>query len=254
MQNKVIVSLTTIPPRLENIHFTIESILSQTVLPDFIIVNLPLQYNNYSNDYIVPSSLLHDRIIINNCPDYGPSTKLLGLNHCETYKTMSDEDIIIVIDDDRNYNNRLIETFLSYHNEYPNKILTGTGWDISEISNNEIFHENVKNPRGRWLHEDGYVNILGGCCGFLLMKCQCPFNYKEIFQLTPQDLKYYVDDVWLSGFLTLNNEDIYMIKNYTLQDEPRNPNDSISALCDANRTHKNIACIKFFIEKYNIWN
>ena len=37
----IIVSLTTIPPRFNYLHITIDSILSQTILPDKIIINIP---------------------------------------------------------------------------------------------------------------------------------------------------------------------------------------------------------------------
>ena len=47
----IIVSLTTIPPRLPNIKDTINSILDQSIKPNNIVLNLPLKYNNYSNEF-----------------------------------------------------------------------------------------------------------------------------------------------------------------------------------------------------------
>ena len=165
---------------------------------------------------------------------------------------MNDHDIIIVIDDDRIYNNFLIERFLHYHKEHPNTVLCGSGCDINRLTNNIVTHNtNKKLPRGNFLIESGYVDILEGCCGFLLNKKLCPFNHNEIFSLNPKDVKYYVDDVWFSGFLTVNNIAIYMIKNE--KDETRSINNDIYQLCDRLRLGKNVECVKYFTEKYNIW-
>lgn len=250
----IYVTLTTIPPRLKNIHITIESILTQSVVPDLIIVNIPLIYNNFSNDYNIPPYLNNDKILINRCNDFGPGTKLLGLYETEIYNNMSNNDIIIVIDDDRLYNNNLIQNFLFYHRQHEDKVLTVAGWDIDVITNKKINYLNKKLPRGIDFKECGFTNILGGCCGFLITKKLCPFNNKEIFNLYPTDDKYYVDDIWISGFITLNNIDIYMIPNFIKNDEIRHINDYINPLCDNQRTNKNIFCIQYFINKYNIWN
>jgi hypothetical protein len=37
----IIISLTTIPPRFDNLYITIDSILAQTILPDKILINIP---------------------------------------------------------------------------------------------------------------------------------------------------------------------------------------------------------------------
>ena len=95
---------------------------------------------------------------------------------------------------------------------------------------------------------------MGGCCGFLISKKNCPFNHKEIFELDNNDEKYYVDDVFISGFLTLNNTDIYIIPNTIHRDENRSINDKIYSLTDNTRMQKNIKCIQYFKNKYNIWN
>ena len=249
----IIVSLTTIPPRFKYLNVTINSILNQTIKPDKIIVNIPKIYNNYSYNNL--PEILNDTIIINTqTKDYGPATKILGLYNSELYQNMVDDDIIIIIDDDRIYNNKLIESMLNYHKININKVLTIAGWDIEVISNNYIKTTNKKLPRGIEFKSDGYVDILGGCCGFLITKKLCPFNHKEFFELNPKDDKYYVDDVLISGFLTLNNTDIYIIPNAIFGDEERSINDSINPLYDNTRTQKNITCIQYFKNKYNIWN
>lgn len=69
--NEIIITLTTIPSRLKYLDLTINSILSQDILPDKIIINIPLKYNNFLNDFIIPDNIIQNKnIIINRCTDY----------------------------------------------------------------------------------------------------------------------------------------------------------------------------------------
>tara|TARA_Y100001980_G_C14548606_1_gene329942 strand:- start:373 stop:1137 length:765 start_codon:yes stop_codon:yes gene_type:complete len=253
----VIISLTTIPPRFKYLSLSIESILNQTIKPDKIVIHIPEIYNNFSYENENLPQFLSDKVIYNRqTKDYGPATKLLGLYNTELYNNMSNDDIIIVIDDDRIYNNKLIETFLKFSKKNITKVLTVAGWDIETLTKNKYKINNKKQPRGIEFAREGYIDILGGCCGFLITKRNCPFNYKEIFETNSNDEKYYVDDVFISGFLTLNNIDIYLIPNAKYNDESRNNNNNIHALSanPACQLKRNIKCIEYFINKYNIWN
>lgn len=253
----IIVSLTTIPPRFQYLYLTIQSILNQTIKPDKIIIHIPKIYNNFSYKNENLPQISSDNVIYNReTKDYGPATKLLGLYNTELYNNMSNDDIIIVIDDDRIYNNKLVENFLKYSKNNITKVLTVAGWDIETLTNNKYKTKIKKQPRGIEYSNPGYIDILGGCCGFLLTKKNSPFNHKEIFEINSNDEKYYVDDVFISGFLTLNNIDIYIIPNAIFNDESRNINNNIYPLLTnpADRLKKNTKCIEYFINKYNIWN
>ena len=250
----IIISLTTIPPRFDNLYFTIDSILSQSILPDIILIHIPEKYNNYSYDFNSLPKFSSDKVIINNkVKDYGPATKLLGLYDNELYKKMSEEDIIIVIDDDRIYNTDLIKNMIYYHKLYPDKALTVAGWEIEDLAKKKFIINNKKQPRGIEFLTCGYIDFIGGCCGFVLNKKMCPFQYEELFDLHPDDNNYWVDDIWISGFLTLSNIDIYIIPNAIFNDEIRSINNQISPLYNDERREKNIKCIEYFRDKYNIW-
>jgi len=250
----IIVSLTTIPTRFNYLYITINSILAQTILPDKIVIHIPTKYNNFSYETtMLPKFSSNIVVINNNVKDYGPATKLLGLYDSELYNRMNDDDIIICIDDDRIYNKDLIKSMLKFHDIYVDKALTVAGWDIENISNKKYILNNKKQPRGIEFKICGYSDLLGGCCGFLLTKKMCPFNHKELFNLQPNDTNYYVDDIWISGFLTVNNIDIYLIPNAIFGDEKRQKNDRITPLYDNMRTEKNVKCIEYFRDKYNIW-
>lgn len=255
----IIVSFTTIPPRFKYIYMTIDSMLKQTISPNKIIIHIPNEYNNFPN-YKLPEFLnkceiiYKNKVIINRqTNDYGPATKLLGLYNSDLYKNLSNEDIIIIIDDDRFYNKYLIENMLYYHKKNKNKVLTIAGWEIETVTKNHIKTKKRKKPRGKEFKNEGYIDILGGCCGFLITKGLCPFNNKEIFNINHKDVKYYVDDILISGFLTVNNTDIYIIPNKITKEEFRTNNDTINELCDNTRKQKNIKCIEYFKNNYKIW-
>lgn len=254
----IIVSLTTIPPRFNFLYLTVNSIINQTVKPDKIIIHIPEKYNNffYEKLPVLPQECEDSvNIIINQkTKDYGPITKLLGLYDSLEFCNISDDDVIIVIDDDRIYNKNLISNFLQYHELDKSKVLTAAGLDIEILSKNSIKTKNKKKqPRGNFLDNNGYTDTLMACCGFLITKKLCPFNHKELFEVKSSDDRYYVDDILISGFLTLNNTDIYLISDKNCSDEERGPNDTICALYDNTRTEKNISCIKYFINNFDIW-
>jgi hypothetical protein len=110
-----------------------------------------------------------------------------------------------------------------------------------------------KMPRGIKYEKEGYVDILGACCGFLVTKKQCDTIFEDEAFFNPFDSHFFVDDVWISGFLTLHNISIYTIPNFTGVEEVRNKNDKISPLYDATRIQKNRDCILYFRNKYDIW-
>lgn len=248
----IIISLTTIPPRFNHLKLTINSILKQTIKPDKIIINIPNKYNNFKMQEL--PKFKNKRVIINrNTKDYGPGTKLLGLNKLSYFKNLSDDDIIIIIDDDRKYDNKLIENMLNYHNKHKDKALTVSGWDVELLTKNKVKYSNKKQPRGIEFKTSGYIDILGGCNGFLLTKKIVPFNNKNIFKIKSDNPIYYVDDVFISAFLTMNKVDIYSIPNTFGEDAERGPNNTISELWSPERDEKNTKAIKYFRNNYNIW-
>ena len=114
--NNIIVSLTTWHKRIYNVPIVIDSILSQTIRPDKIVINLaydeviPADLNNY---------LVKHRIEINRVEDTKVYKKFLPTllrypNAC-----------VINIDDDFIYPPTMIEEFVELHNKYPNNPISG---------------------------------------------------------------------------------------------------------------------------------
>lgn len=113
---KIIVSLTTWTPRLKNIPIVLDSIFSQTVKPDKVVLNL-------SEGEKLPSDLcdylkMHE---VEVC--YVPDTKVYK-KLVPTLRRYPD-DCVISIDDDWIYPSEMIEDFMSVHRQSPDNPISG---------------------------------------------------------------------------------------------------------------------------------
>lgn len=115
--NNIIISLTTIPPRLVKPEFdtTIKKLKNQILKPNFIIVNVCKSYSRqFTYDEKEYQKKLEEYkadkdILLNICDDYGPATKALGL--FEIKHLFNNDDIVICVDDDISYS----ESLTFYH-------------------------------------------------------------------------------------------------------------------------------------------
>jgi len=103
--NRVVVSLSTVPHRLENLRETIHSLLQQSLLPDVIYVNIPNGVNRRTQEaYFVPTFLEELQrqghpIQILRGRDYGPATKLIPALENENDPLT----LVVTVDDDHVY-------------------------------------------------------------------------------------------------------------------------------------------------------
>jgi hypothetical protein len=121
-----IVSLTTIPTKFATLHLTIDSIITQTLLPTKIIINIPKTYNFRMNECKIPEEQINEfihkysehNVFINFLnEDYGPGTKLLGLLNSDIIEEYNaSTTYILLIDDDLIYNPLMIEMFDKLNN------------------------------------------------------------------------------------------------------------------------------------------
>ena len=106
----IIVSLTTSPKRIHTLKTVLKRLMSQTVQPDKIVLNLPYVFKRTGETYDIPDYLHQPWLHINRCEDIGPATKVLP-----TRELVSDpETIIISVDDDILYKKTMIASFLRY--------------------------------------------------------------------------------------------------------------------------------------------
>lgn len=145
----IIISLTTIPIRLyehqgnSTTKLALDTILQQkTNFTYEIHINIPKKYNN--EIIIIPewlssytSRYSHLKIFLTE--DYGPITKLIPT----LYRTINNDSLIILVDDDLYYMDGLIDYHINGHMKYPNSAIGFAG--ITAVDNSCHFCTTVKN-------------------------------------------------------------------------------------------------------------
>ena len=116
MEEKIIVSLTSYGKRLNNLPVVLDTIYTQTLPPDLVVLNLayeeilPKDVKNYLEVHHVE---------INRVADTKVYKKIIP-----TLKKYPN-DCIISIDDDWLYPSQMIEDFVDIHKQYPNNPISG---------------------------------------------------------------------------------------------------------------------------------
>lgn len=199
-KDKIIVSLTSFPPRLPKLHLVIECILRQSIKPDDIILYLTEeQVGSIDN---LPKKLLDLRergLQIKLCPDKIRS-------HTKYFYAMKENpnDIVITVDDDLFYRTDLIESHLAAHKKHPNAIIAN--WVKEILPTTDKYNE--------W--PDGTEPKLSN--RFLLLGVSSVLYppkslHEEVFNknaIIEQCLT--ADDVWLSCMALLKETPIYFTK------------------------------------------
>ena len=223
----MIVSLTTIPKRINHIHLVIESIKRQTKPVTKILLWIPYTYKG-KDEYIIPDYLKNEKIVkIIRCEDLGPATKFL-----HTIKYLKSGEDFVVIDDDTIYSQYLIEDLTALPNLYGAKCIKGTAfedWNGKSVKSRDPDYINRqrksirittvpnKFKNGEKLDYCDCINIrkvpiICGCDGMLL---NTSFFNADIYNI--QERFFHCDDIWLSGYLAANNIDKYVLSCREIQ-------------------------------------
>ena len=187
-KRRVVVSLSTIPERMNALTPTLLSLVEQTVQPDRILLALPRVSIRSGRPYPDPPSL-PDGIEVLACTDTGPSTKLL-------HALLAEPDaLVIAVDDDVIYARDFIETLLAAHMSYPDAALGWIGWNIEPGVN----PKNVRQVWGTTLGAPVEVDILLGHGGLAIPPGALDAQVHD-YSGWPEELRW-VDDVWFAGHL-----------------------------------------------------
>lgn len=112
----LIVSLTTLPHRLPLVHYAIESIFSQTILPEKVI----LWVSDVTNDNLITPelhSLVERGLEIRKVRDVGPHTKLM-------YSLIEyPNKVVVTVDDDIIYPANMLQYLWDQHLKFPNAVV-----------------------------------------------------------------------------------------------------------------------------------
>ncbi|MFA5321238.1 MAG: hypothetical protein WC373_01080 [Smithella sp.] len=203
---KLIVSLTSFPQRMCDIHFALYSLLNQTLKPDEVVLWLgDEQFPNKEDD--LPQSVLSlkdNGLTIKWCTDIKSYKKLIP-----ALREFPD-DIIVTVDDDNYYSKNSLELLYNAYLKEPQYIHCHRARRIIFDENNNV-KEYLEWPKKISNVEPSFCNFLTGVGGVLYPP---KVLYKDIldeelfFKLSPTN-----DDIWFWAMAVLNNTKINIVKN-----------------------------------------
>lgn len=207
MPHKVVISLTTLPVRINKIQQTINSLLDQTVKVDEIVMNLP--YVSLKGDaYVIPDWLENlDNVTLRRIDeDRGRATKLLPTLEVEDPNTR-----IIVVDDDIVYNSKTVENLITAFERYEGKaVISNYGLNIDEKLS--IPFSAMSRLPLFFLPTGTRVDLLQGFSSYVVTRKLFPPEVFDTAAGNPESK--YVDDVWFSGWLGHNGVKIFQLKTW----------------------------------------
>jgi len=200
---RLVVTLSTIPDRIELIGPTLASLLTQTLDADEIAINIPWK-SRKGLEYEIPdwlTSLTRYRSSTNVKiyrveVDEGPATKLLP-----TLRRENNDTMIIAVDDDVIYNSRTVAKLVSRY-EQTHQAITSFGIKLQKDGSLPTMKSRV----GGFFNGSREVDLVQGFSGFLVTPEMFP---KEVYDLSigpPESIS--VDDVHFSGWLRYNGTKI----------------------------------------------
>ena len=201
---KAVISLKTIPTRIDDLYYTIYSLLDQSVRVDEIIINIPY-LSSKGIEYKIPLWLKklnkkYQFIILNRCEDEGPITKLTP-----TIRKYNEETAIFVFDDDTIYKYNIVESLGNLSKKYPNCAITSTGY--------RFFNKN-KTPRSYKSFAESnvkHVDILMGNNGYLVYNT----FFKDDWEAHYKDKDFFsIDDNCISLYLNKHAISIYSYSHF----------------------------------------
>jgi hypothetical protein len=127
-RSDLVVTLTTLPSRIDRTALTVKSLLRQTTAAAAIRVYLPFTSRREQSAYVIPAWLAAlESIAIVRCDDYGPATKIIPA----LTESPADQRLLVV-DDDRVYQPWLIEQMTAWSDAHPDAAVAGSGWDAPD--------------------------------------------------------------------------------------------------------------------------
>ncbi len=256
----IIVTLTTIPSRVKSLQPVIDNIIKQSLPPDRIELYIPKEYKKRSFSSIDPYDFPNGCDIIYCDEDYGPATKILPA--IQKYKNQN--VTLIYCDDDRLYDEDWIKRLVYMSEQYPNSCISENGFSLAWLFFKlwqkqlrirykllRILSLGIWNPKRKMPSEnEGFYDIAEGFGGVLIKPHFFP---SEVFDIP--DILWTVDDIWLSGMMEKNGINIRKSRLQKSTAIDIQNSDPLHAYVykNHNRFDANMLCIKYFIDKYGIW-
>jgi len=200
LSTRVVVTLTTIPTRIETLYYTLYSLLDQTVRVDAIVINIPY-VSTKGVPYTIPAWLSelarkNTCIVLNRCEDEGPVTKIS--HSLRLYR----DTTLIIVDDDTVYKSTIIYDLCHASLLYPHCAITGTGYRMfNDDQTNREYHNLVSNMK--------HVDILMGYNAYLVHTSFFGPDWRTFYK---HKLFFYVDDDCISLYLNQHHIPIYAFR------------------------------------------
>jgi hypothetical protein len=204
--DNLVVSLTSFPERISEVKYTVYSLLTQTVIPEKII--LWLATSQFPNEKIdLPKEILEFtqfNFEIRFCEDFGSYKKLIP-----TMELFPDH-YIVTADDDLYYNKRWLEKLWNEHLRHPNELVCHYAAKITFDKWGGIL------PYSKWkmgIKSKQSSFMIFPCCGggalFHKQLMASEIVEKELFfKLCPL-----ADDIWFYIMAVRNNIPVRIVKH-----------------------------------------
>lgn len=241
---KIIVSLTSFPPRFQNLHLCIKSILLQKEKADKILVYLG---NDSSRDMFTKEMLELEKFGV----EYRFDTKRNLKSHKKYFYAMQEfpNDVIVTADDDVYYPPTWLSSLIASYKKYP-KAISARRVHLIKRVDNELAPYNFWEDQCRKILIPSFSLIATGCSG-ILYPPHClrasTFNEEAI-----KSLCFDADDIWLKCMAVLSNTPVVWAKNWEV-DPQSIENNTANALSSLNVDfQKNDGYLKNVMAYYNI--
>jgi hypothetical protein len=246
---RVIVSLSTVPDRINNLRPTIRSLLKQSRPPDEIVLAIPEFSIREQRPYPVPEHVSRwPRLRVLHCRrDWGPATKFIPIVR-EELAVGRGNTLVMVVDDDRIYPRDALETYLHYNEQLPDAALCFRGAAMPR----NLDWRDAKMIRASELREPQPAAVITGCGSYLIQ----PRFFDESlwdYSQAPQGA-FYMDDIWISGCLTRRNVKRYVVPASAMMRSVIRQRRTLSLHDVPNgRQYNNNATIAFFGKTWDVF-
>ncbi len=196
----VIVTLTSIPSRMFDIHFTLYSLLNQSIKPKKVVLYLDKLSTRELPDNV--TNLIKNGLEIRYVEDLRSFTKLIPA--LEDFS----ENIIVTADDDIFYEKDWLKNLVETHKKFPNDIVVHKPMRITfdEKGNPKPYQKWIKSAQGA-----NFANFLMGVGGVLYPQNSLYKDVKDktlFLRLCPHN-----DDVWFWAMAVMNGTKIRLAEN-----------------------------------------
>ena len=203
---KVVVSLTSFPPRFANIHLTLKSLLLQSEKPDRIIVYL----GSDSSRELFTNEML-------DLEQYGIEYRIDSERNLKSHKkyfyAMQEfpNDVVVTADDDVYYPSNWLSSLIQSYKKFPNAV-SARRVHLMKKNRNDLAFYNYWEDQCRRLKTPCFSLIATGCSGILYPPhCLKPIAFDEtIFRKICFD----ADDIWLKCMEVLNDVPVVWVYNW----------------------------------------